>query len=202
MPTYTTVRSELKTGDIVLFSGKSAISNVIKLFSGGKWSHVGMVLRLTEFDDGVFLWESTTLTDIPDWETGVPNKGVQLVPLSQRVRNYEGEVLLRRLSKAVSKAMFTRLAELRTELSRRPYERHELELLRAAHDGLFGDSSGEDLSSVFCSELVAEAYQRMGLLLEFPEGLPSNEYTPMDFSQRRKLALLNGYELGPEIPVT
>jgi hypothetical protein len=37
----------------------------------------------------------------------------------------------------------------------------------------------EDLSSLFCSELVAEAYQKMGLLTE---QLPSNEYIPKDFS--------------------
>jgi len=52
-----------------------------------------------------------------------------------------------------------------------------LELLKSAYDGPFGKNE-EDLSSLFCSELVAEAYQRLGLLTE---GTPSNEFTPADF---------------------
>jgi hypothetical protein len=60
MASYDSIRNTLKTGDVVIFSGKSAVSNFIKLFSGGKWSHVGMVLRLKELDDAVLLWESTT----------------------------------------------------------------------------------------------------------------------------------------------
>jgi hypothetical protein len=36
MASYDSIRGTLKTGDIVIFSGKSAVSNFIKLFSGGK----------------------------------------------------------------------------------------------------------------------------------------------------------------------
>lgn len=39
--------------------------------------------------------------------------------------------------------------------------------------------NNEDLSSVFCSELVAAAYQRMDLL---PVAPPSNDYTPVHFA--------------------
>jgi hypothetical protein len=95
--------------------------------------------------------------------------------------------------------MFDALAAKRKELSRRPYERSELELLKAAYEGPLGQSKGEDLSSLFCSELVAEGYQAMELLPEWPKGLPSNEYIPLDFSERRALKLLKGYALGPEI---
>jgi hypothetical protein len=195
MPTYNDVRAQLKTGDLLLFSGKGAVSNVIKLFSGGKWSHVGMVLRVPELSDAVLLWESTTLSDIPDVETELPTKGVQIVPLSQRLSRYRGEVTLRALGKPITDAMFKKLAARRQELSRRPYEKGEMELLKAAWDYIGGASGGEDLSSVFCSELVAEAYQAMGLLDEYPKGLPSNEYTPVDFSERRTLKLNQGYKL-------
>lgn len=202
MASYSSIRDSLKTGDIVMFSGKNAISNIIKLFSGGKWSHVGMVLRLKEFNDTVLLWESTTLSNIPDIECLAATKGVQLVPLSQRIINYGGEINLRRLNKPVEPKMLNKLAECREKLSRKPYEKNELELLKAAYDGIGGKSCGEDLSSLFCSELVAEAYQAMGLLLEYPQGLPSNEYTPMDFSSRGKLELQEEYELESEIEVS
>jgi hypothetical protein len=196
---YERVREQLKTGDLLLFSGKSTISNVIKLFSGGKWSHIGMVLRLDSFGDTVLLWESTTLTDVKDIETGVRTKGVQLVALSQRLQDYDGEINLRQLNKKLSDAQFNKLADCRKQLSRKPYERSEAELLKAAYDGLFGNSKGEDLSSLFCSELVAEAYQCMGLLDDWPKGLPSNEYTPLDFSEKRGIKLNGGFSLGSEI---
>jgi len=202
MPTYNDMRPQLKTGDIVLFSGKSAVSNIIKLFSGGKWSHVGMVVIMEEFDRMVLLWESTTLSNIPDIETRTATKGVQLVPMSQRITTYEGEVTIRLLNKAISDAMNQKLAEVRKELSRKPYERSQIELLKAAYDGIGGASSGDDLSSLFCSELVAEGYQAMGLLPEFPAGLPSNEYAPIDFSDRRQLKLLKGYTLAAEVAIT
>ena len=202
MASYDSIRNTLKTGDVVIFSGKSAVSNFIKLFSGGKWSHVGMVLRLKELDDAVLLWESTTLSNIPDIETQAAAKGVQLVPMSQRVASYDGEIAVRQLNKAVSAKMQRALAECRKALSRKPYEAGEMELLKPAYDGIGGKSSGEDLSSLFCSELVAEAYQSMGLLPEYPKGLPSNEYTPLDFSAHRSLKLQGGYALKDEISIS
>jgi hypothetical protein len=82
----------------------------------------------------------------------------------------------------------------------RPYERNRLELFRSVYDGPLGDNRKEDDTSFFCSELVAEAYQRMGLL---PPNPPANEYTPHDFSSERKkpLPLQLGATLGPEVLV-
>ena len=81
---------------------------------------------------------------------------------------------------------------LRRELAGRKYEADKLQLIKAAWDHAFGHNT-EDLSSLFCSELVAEAYQRLGLL---DENKPSNEYVRGDFSEKRVLSLLRG-RLGP-----
>ncbi len=193
---YESMRGSLRTGDIVLFSGKGGLSTGIKHFTRCKWSHVGMVLALEEFDLHM-LWESTTLSNIADAETGKELRGVQLVPLSERIRRYDGEVAIRRLIVDREPGMGLALAELRQEIKGRPYEENVLELVRSAYDGPFGANT-EDLSSLFCSELVAEAYQRMGLL---PESLPSNEYTPRDFSSKGELKLLLG-SIGPEILIS
>jgi hypothetical protein len=56
-------------------------------------------------------------------------------------------------------------------------------------------------SSFFCSELAAEAYQRIGLLPAPPEGRSSNNYIPADFSEvflERMLPLGRGFRLGAE----
>lgn len=188
------LRAELKTGDIVLFSGKGGASAGIKWATFSRWSHVGMVVVLPEYDL-VTVWESSTITALIDLETRMPNKGVQLVPLSTRIEQYDGEVAIRRLEGVEFATDDIRaLMQLRRELAGRKYEVDQLELIKAAWDGRFGRNT-EDLSSLFCSELVAEAYQRLGLLAE---DKPSNEYIPADFSEKRELKLLRG-SLGPEV---
>lgn len=47
-------------------------------------------------------------------------------------------------------------------------------------------------------KLVAEAYQKMGLL---NEEIPSNEYIPKDFSNEKHLNLELGYQLQNEIAI-
>lgn len=182
-----TLRGELQTGDIVLFSGKGGVSDWIKWFTRGTWSHVGMVVRVPDWDM-VMLWESTTLSNLPDIESGKETKGVQLVSLSKRIQTYKGEVAVRRLNADRTPAMLRALQTLRREVAGRQYEADKIELIRAALDGPFG-ANREDLSSLFCSELVAEAYQRMGLLPDGTGAKPSNEYTPKDFSNQANPAL-------------
>ncbi|MDG4552265.1 MAG: YiiX/YebB-like N1pC/P60 family cysteine hydrolase [Candidatus Contendobacter sp.] len=188
------MRAKLKTGDVVLFSGKGGVSAGIKWATLSRWSHVGMIVFLPEYDF-VTVWESTTLSSIVDLDTKVPRKGVQLVPLSSRIEGYDGEIAVRQLDGVTFDSDdIKRLMQLRRELAGREYEQDKIELIRAAYDGPLGRNS-EDLTSLFCSELVAEAYQRLGLL---SEEKPSNEYTPADFSEKKVLKLLKG-SLGKEI---
>lgn len=195
---YEDLRKSLKTGDIALFSGKGGISAGIKWATNSKWSHVGMVFAAPEYDM-VLLWESTTLNDLEDLDTGAHMKGVQIVPLYERLKQYDGDVAIRRLNRPLAPEQIQDLQFLRQEFKGRPYEQDEIELIRSAVDVPLAKNK-EDLSSLFCSELVAEAYQRIGLLADTQEvgGLPSNEYTPKDFSSARMNALLNGYQLGKE----
>jgi hypothetical protein len=194
------VRDDLKTGDLVLFSGASFFSSVIKWAIGGRWSHVGVLVRSPSFPGRVLLWEATTLADLPDAESARAEAGTQLVFLSERLATYAGEFKLRPLDRPVTPEMEAALTRRRRELSGRPYEQEKLDLIRAAFDGWFGESRGERLNSLFCSELVAEAYQAMGLLPEPPVGPPSNEYTPRDFA-RRGARLLRGYALGKIVTI-
>jgi hypothetical protein len=180
---YSEIRNELNTGDIVLFSGKGRISGLIKWFTKSIWSHVGMVIRSEELDM-LLLWESTTLSKIKDIHSHTTKQGVQLVALSERMNTYDGSVGIRRLEDVCMTPLRTRaLLEFRMEIKNRPYEENKLELLRSAYDGPLGHNE-EDLSSIFCSEMVAEAYQRMGLL---SEEVSSNEYTPADFGNEIEL---------------
>jgi hypothetical protein len=192
MVKYETIRSKLQSGDIVLFSGKGGLSTGIKWFTASRWSHLGMVVRPVDFDV-VLLWEASPITDIKDIQSGKIHKGVRLVALSERIQTYEGEVAIRLLDVEREPKMLEALNTLRRELKSRPFEKNVIELLKSAWDGPLGQNIA-DLSSLFCSELVAEAYQQMELLSRHK---PSNEYTPRDFSEEGRLKLRKG-RLGRE----
>ncbi len=62
-----------------------------------------------------------------------------------------------------------------------------MQLFKSAYD-FIGGKNKRDTSSLFCSELVAEAYQQMGLLTL---DIPSNEFTPADFADLSGLGAFN-----------
>ena len=198
--TYQRIKGELKTGDIVLFSGKSGFSRTIKYFTTSVWTHVGMVLEVPGHE-GPLVWESLRIGEIEDVVDQRLKSGVQLLSLCERVvRSYDA-IAVRQLSHPVDSAMLDAALRFRLEVRDRPYEQNVFEVVRAAWDGPFGLNT-EDLSSLFCSELVAASYQRMGLLLPHEDGgAPSNEYTPAYFSRRGRLDLRGKWSLGPEILV-
>ena len=193
---YDDLRRSLKTGDIVLFAGSNWISRLIKFGTRGRWSHIGMVIKIPDYNI-VLLWESTTLSKTKDIISGKARKGVQLVPLRDRLSTYRGEVAVRCLTGPINIEDLCKLHTMRNEVRGRPYEQSKLQLLLAASKRFCG--FGEDLSSLFCSELVAEAYQRMGLLRE---DIPSNSYDPNSFAEtgRFNASMLKNC-LGPEIPL-
>ena len=196
---YAHLRPSLKTGDIVLMSGSSVFSRVIRKLTGSPWSHVGMVVRIEQFDT-LLLWESTTNGHDKDVQTGTVKRGVQLVPLSKRVNDHDGGLAFRPLSRSLDDEELRKLNDFRRSEKDKGYDFDGLELLRAALDsGLFW-SNREDLAAYFCSELIAETYQALGFL---DETIPSNEYTPNDFSTSAPvpLALQGGVGLGEEIIV-
>jgi hypothetical protein len=163
-----------------------------------------MVYRLDDPLDpqgSVFSWEATGLQDLRDADTGKLTQGVQRLELSERLEKCFAtgyEINVRPLSVRLTDSMVLALNNFRHEVSGRPYEKSMIELLQAIYGRMFGENK-EDLSSLFCSELVAEAYQRMGLLTE---RFPSNKYVPRDFSAESGLCLELGYSLLSEIAIT
>ena len=153
-----------------------------------------MVIRDEEWKM-LLLWESTTLSKVKDVESRGQRQGVAIRPMSDRLRDYPvGKVAFRKLEGiTITGEMKQALIAFRNEIKGRNYEESKVELMKSAYDGFLGDNK-EDLSSVFCSELVAEALQRIGVLKEHDEdgGYPSNEYTPADFGKTELMGLKRG----------
>lgn len=192
MDAYERHRSDMRTGDILLFSGTGLISRGIQAITGSPWSHVAVV-----FDAGfdfICCFESTTLSDLPDLLTGKPIKGVQMVPLSQRISTYDGDLIAWRPVDAPRDDKATTAAlRVRDEFAGTPYEENRLELLRSALDRFTFKENQPDTSSLFCSELAAILWMRMGWM---KEGVSPNEYTPADFAGGG-LPINSGVSLGP-----
>lgn len=186
---YEDMRSDMRTGDILLFAGTGFISRAIQRITDSEWSHVGMVLNVEEFDF-VCCFESTTLSNIPDLTTGAKVRGVSLVPLSQRLASYDGRVAWRRLEGQLGRDQVQEALRMRSKFTGTPYEGDQLELLKSALDNTALGQNQPDLSSVFCSELVAETLKAMDVL---GTNIFSNEYTPADFADPDEIDLLSGY---------
>ena len=213
--------SDLKTGDILLFSGRGSISASIKWATQSPWTHIGMVVAVREHEF-LCLWEATRETNILDLDSGLARPGVQLVPLDHRLREYDGHIALRHLHGVnFDEVELATLMALRSKLASRPYQDNKLELMSAGYARAASRMGAalrriaglpttpapvakrmlttERSDGIFCSELVAQAYQALGLIRCGRFGRPAHKYTPADFSERGEhLPWLRG-QLGPEV---
>lgn len=181
--------SFLKTGDIVLFAGLGLTHGLAKWFGRSPWRHVAMVLRASD-DTEPRLWEAISAG---------PHRGTAVVGAAARIAGFRGRVSVRCLNRALAAAQCERLEALRRELAERVARRGLLDLMGAADDGWLG--AGPDmLGDPMDGELVALAYQRLGLLDAADHGgMPPSRYRPGRFAEACRLELKGGYALGPEL---
>jgi hypothetical protein len=181
--------SALKTGDIVLFAGHGLASGLITWLRRSPWTHVGLVLREPEAAEPLL------------WEAGCegPHRGTLVVRLAARLARFQGQISVRCLNRTLAAAQYERLEALRSELANRLTGRGLLDLMGAAEDGWLG-ARPEALGDPTDGELVASAYQRLGLLDDAAHGgTPARNFRPWQFAERHGLELKGGYALGPEI---
>lgn len=157
---------EYKAGDIIGFSGFSRDSILVNLltygFPGWSISHVGII---GEYDGEKLLFESTILSNIPCVIQKKPFRGVQAVKLEDRLASYKGRVWHYPVYRQLYDAEANRLNKFLFRKIGIPYDK--VGGMRSAGVGLSWLESklrGEDLSSLFCSEYIAAAYRRIGLL--------------------------------------
>lgn len=158
--------AEIKTGDIIAFSGFGHKSVIVNLVTFGLpfWyaSHVGII---GEYQGEQLLFESTTLSDIPCVVQGKSIKGVQAVRLADRVKSYNGRVYHYPVYRPLFGFETECLNEFLLSKVGMPYDfpggmrsaTHALSWLESRF-------KGEDLNYIFCSELCAAAHARIGLL--------------------------------------
>ena len=163
---YERVRDEMKPGDLIAFGGMGWISRIIKFKTRSHVSHVGVVLNIDDHGR-VMVMESTSLNG---------KKGVQINRLSKRVAEYNGHMWWFPMSID----------------SRKSFNINNFWKFMWAQDGKKYDKwqaifsatlphAKEDFGKMFCSELVAGAYEKSGVL----PSINASEVTPDDLLHMR-----------------
>lgn len=196
---------EMKTGDIMLFNGQYSGSKLIEIIEFSQWSHIGIIVRLDEFDEPL-IWEATSLTNIPDVIFNDQKKGVKLVKLRDRMAHYGDELKkYENANFAYRKMNVERTPKLNEQVLELNQQYHGIEdpsFKEMAWDVIQGRifRKSVPLDKFFCSEFVAEMFLKLGFI---DDKKPINAYMPSDFSDgrdKRHLHLLKG-AFDPEILV-
>ncbi len=174
---YEQIRNSIKSGDLLLCSGNSIMSTMIKGATQSVWSHVAFVIHLAVIDR-IMVLES------------VESIGVRTVPLSSYVRNYNGSgsaypgrVMIARHQDFQAQDI-SHLSQQAVDLLGYPYNTEEI-LQIAARIGMqaFGlDKSNPEIipkNEYICSEYVEICYNSVGIDIPYNK----NGYiTPADFA--------------------
>lgn len=187
------IASSLRTGDIYLGRGTMSISRLIELTTLSPWSHVGMIVMPHDIGrtdlpaECPMLWESNVYDEhVLDYNRSGPpgpKDGTMLVKLEDRVNDnarsghYEA-MAIRYLRDGLSDDAKRRLrAYLEREDIREAIFANFLDMiwafirLRLFHQVPI-------VKQFYCSHLIAETYQTMGVLSDTE---PPRSYLPRDF---------------------
>jgi hypothetical protein len=182
----------LKTGDIVLVARPALLRWLPGRLGRPRWQHVALVVRDAEHAEPM-IWEAAP--------AGAAGPAVRLRRLAKRLDQHPGRIGVRRLNRALEPALSARLAAWRAGLAAQHNEHSLLDLMAAGEDGWLGGEQAS-LDAPLAAELVAQAYQRLGLLDGSErKGRPAAEFAVRDFGEGHDLRLQRGFALGPEIVV-
>jgi hypothetical protein len=186
-----------RTGDIWLFKGSTTADRAIRAATNSPVNHVGMAVAIDDLPP--LMWHAELGRSLPDVWTGAHHRGTQLHKLVDAVRvwsaKYGQRAWMRAIDIDVSREQEDALLRTINELNGRAFPRTG----SLAKGWLLGRARRRtSLEAVFCAEVVAITYARMGLL---GSELPPNWYDPGKFWSGDGLELI-GATLGPEIEIT
>ncbi len=185
-----------RTGDVWLFRGSSVADRAIRAATNSPVNHVGMVIALDDLPP--LLWHAELGRTIPDVWAGITHRGTQLHRLvdaaGQWHHRYGQEAWMRQIDADVTTEMEDAILHTIDELDGRKFPGTRSLASGWIKGRVHRRTKPEQL---FCAEVVAITYERMGLL---NETRPPNWYDPGKFWSGDHLEL-NGATLGPEIAV-
>lgn len=199
---YSELKDTLKTGDVVLFSGRYHTSKIVEKLENSMWSHCGLVMRLEGCDEPI-LYEATALVNLEDKMHHDHITGPKIVDLYERLKTYGQDVVpyeppvyaVRRLSTILGPDSVETMKAILTELHGLPNPDQNRMIWEVVLGRFFHIPT--KMIDITCSGLVAYTYEKLGLL---KGNKPINGYMPKDFSTDGRLAL-TGCTLSDEIVI-
>ena len=196
--TATEALATARTGDVWLFRGPSGADRAIRIFTNSPVNHVGMVVALDDLPP--LLWHTELGQSVESVWSGDRHRGAQLNRLDGALtvwtEKYKQLAFVRHFDGEVTREMEDALLRVVAEYEGRPFPRTR----RLAGKWLAGRLRREaSEQAVYCAELLAITYTRMGLL---DSRTPANWFDPGRFWSGDRLQLTGGADLGPEIAVT
>jgi hypothetical protein len=186
------------TGDVWLFRGRSGADRAIRVFTNSPVNHVAMVLALDDLPP--LLWHTELGQSSDSVWSGDRHRGAQLNRLDDALsvwtRKYHQLAFVRQFDGDVTPAMEDAVLRVVAEYEGRPFPRTP-RLVGKWLSGRLRHEASEQ--AVYCAELLAITYARMGLL---DARTPANWFDPGRFWSGDRLELLGGATLGAEIAVT
>lgn len=202
--------NEARTGDVLLF-----ISDCfeIKCFTGSPYTHIGVILRddtvrdaveakdlsLPSRNSGIYVLHSMNKGHNPkDLLTNKNKDGPQLQRLETVWKRWSNNVIrVRKIRVHDRRNPFEgkgqQILDFAERVNQKHYERSLMQMFNATTALIENE---EDLSSYFCSELVAQFYKEFGVMKTKE---PSNEFVPASFtpSHEEDLKLAQGISFSP-----
>jgi len=186
-----------RTGDLWLFRGRSTADHAIRAVTNAPVNHVGMAVVLDDLPP--LMWHAELGRSLPDTWTGDHHRGAQLHDLraavEQWTHRYNQHAWLRQLDFPVTREMADSLLRIIARTDGTPFPATAALAGRWLRGRVSRQASVE---STYCAEVVADAYQGMGLLAG---DRPTNYYDPGKFWSGDALQLVGDARLGAEIRV-
>jgi len=170
----------------------------IRIFTNSPVNHVAMVVALDDLPP--LLWHTELGQSLDSVWTGERHRGAQLNRLDEALTIWTGKyhqlAFVRHFQGEITREMEDALLRVVAEYEGRPFPRTR-HLVGKWLSGRLRREASEQ--AVYCAELLAITYTRMGLL---DAATPANWFDPGRFWSGDRLDLTGGAALGPEIAVT
>lgn len=167
-----------RTGDVLVFSGNSMDSSLIKMWSCSDWSHVG-ILWIDPRTKIPYVWHSDAACGNHDALLDEVTDGVQLNDLRVYTSCYSGSVYWRPLAgPPVDPVAVKALMEA---TAGQPFNYDTLDLFRCTWGRREWLPVSASRHALFCSEFAAHVLQELGVL-EDTEGFVIGQCHPRAFS--------------------
>lgn len=174
---YKDIKNELDTGDLILLSGKTVSERFVCWYTGCIFSHVGMIVRIKDDDSGkedLYIWEA-------DIGQGA-KRGTRLMPLDDKLARYKGyrKGAILKLD-TPRKIYINDVVRIIKEHEKQDMDTTLLTYATSGYPRSYAYHAVKNDEKVFCSELIADTYQKLALMRTDEE--PSF-YTQKDFFKR------------------